>query len=76
MRTVANSRGPGKRDDMVAERANPRDAQLGERDAFTIRYGRQAIYEPEFTSDTLGAVVVSVREGWRTKEWLRHLGKD
>jgi len=40
---------------MLAERTNPRDAQLGERDTFTICYGRQAIYEPEFTSDTLEA---------------------
>jgi len=36
---VVNSRGPGKWDDMLAKRANPRDAQLGERDALAIRYG-------------------------------------
>ena len=55
MRTGANLRRPRKWDDMLAERTNPRDAQLGERDALTVRYGRQAIYEPEFTSDTLQA---------------------
>jgi hypothetical protein len=55
MRTVANLRGPRKRDDMLAERTNPRDAQLGKRDALTTCYGRQAIYEPERTSDTLEA---------------------
>jgi hypothetical protein len=35
---IANSRGSRKRDDMLAKRANPSDAQLGERNSFTIRY--------------------------------------
>jgi hypothetical protein len=53
---------------LLAERTNPGDAQLGERDALTTRYGRQAIYEPEFTSDTLEASGdVSKRRGGERK---------
>jgi len=37
---IVNSRGPRKWDDEVAVRANPRDAQLGNGDAFTLRNGR------------------------------------
>jgi len=40
---------------VVAKRANPRDAQLRERDTFTIRYGRQALHELEVMSDILEA---------------------
>ncbi len=50
-----NLRGSGKRDHVVAESANPRDAQLRDRDAFPIRYGRQTVHELEVMSDILGA---------------------
>ena len=40
---------------MVAESPNPRDAQLRDRDAFPIRYGRQTVHELEIMSDILGA---------------------
>jgi hypothetical protein len=42
-----NSRGTGKRDDMVAQGAYPCNAQLSERDAYTIRYFRQRVQELE-----------------------------
>ena len=54
---VEDSRGSRKRDDIVAKRTYPCDAQLGDRDAFTIRYGRQCIHELEVMSDVLGAHV-------------------
>jgi hypothetical protein len=47
---------------VVAESANPRDAQLRKRDAFPIRYGRQAIHELEVMSDILGASGMSEGE--------------
>jgi hypothetical protein len=50
-----NSRGSGKRDHVIAERADPRDAQLRDRDAFPIRYGRQTVHKLEVMSDILVA---------------------
>jgi len=35
---------------MVTKRGNPRNAQLGDRDALTIRYGRQSVDELEILS--------------------------
>ena len=59
---IVNSRGAGKRDDIVAERANPRNAQLGDRDAFTFRYGRQGVHELEIMPDVLRP------RGWVSKD--------
>jgi len=40
---------------VVAERADPRDAQLRDRDALSVRYGRQTLHELEVMSDVLEA---------------------
>jgi hypothetical protein len=50
-----NSRGSGKWDDAVTERTHPRDAQLRDRDALTVCYGRQAVHELKVMSDVLGS---------------------
>ena len=42
---MVNSRRPRKRNDVIAKSANPSDAQLRDRDAFTIRYGRQRFHQ-------------------------------
>ena len=47
------SRRSRKRDDVAAERANPSNTQLGDRDAFTIRYIRQTFHELEIVTDIL-----------------------
>jgi len=46
---------------MVTKRGNPRNAQLGDRDALTIRYGRQSIDELEILSYILEPVATSGR---------------
>jgi len=38
---------------VAAESANPSDTQLGDRDAFTIRYIRQTFHELEIVTDIL-----------------------
>jgi len=38
---------------VAAESANPSNTQLGDRDAFTIRYIRQAFHELEIVTNTL-----------------------
>ena len=50
---VVYSRGSRKRDDVAAESANPSNAQLGDRDALTIRYIRQSFHELEILTDIL-----------------------
>jgi hypothetical protein len=47
---------------VVAKSANPSDAQLSDRDAFTIRYGRQSFHELEVVIDILRLWRVSVSE--------------
>jgi hypothetical protein len=61
---VANSRGTGKRDHVIAEGANPGDAQLRERNALPIRNSRQSGYELEFDSRP---VCQQGRPGWTRK---------
>jgi len=46
---------------MVTKRANPRNAQLGDRDALTTRYGRQRVDELEIMPDILEPVATSGR---------------
>ena len=46
---------------MVTKRANPRNAQLSDRDALTTRYGRKSVDELEVMSDILEPVVTSGR---------------
>jgi hypothetical protein len=50
-----NSRRPGKWDDVVAKRPDPRDAQLSEADALTVRHGRHSIHESQIMFDILMA---------------------
>jgi hypothetical protein len=50
---VVYSRRSGKRDDVVAKSTNPSNAQLRDRDAFTIRYGRQRFHNLEVMTDIL-----------------------
>ena len=38
---------------MAAESANPGDTQLGDRDAFTVRYIGQTVHELEIVTDIL-----------------------
>ena len=54
---VKDSRGSRKRDDIVAKRAHPRNAELGNRDTFTIRYGGQSVHELEIMINVLWAHV-------------------
>lgn len=63
-----NSRGSGKRDDVVAERAHPCDTKLGERDFLTVRYGRQAVHELEVMSE----VLCNQRVRQQRNAWLAH----
>jgi hypothetical protein len=53
---ILYSRRSGKRDDVVAKSTNPSDAQLGDCDAFTIRYGRQSFHELK--------VVINILRSW------------
>jgi len=46
---------------MITKCANPGNAQLGDSDSFTVRYGRQSVYELEVLSDILRRVVILSR---------------
>jgi hypothetical protein len=61
MRMFVNSRRSGKRDDVVAKRSNPCNAQLGEGDALTVCYGRKSVHESQVVLDILRPVL-SVRK--------------
>jgi hypothetical protein len=53
MKQSQNSRGAGKRNNVITQCANPGKAQLCDRYAFTIRDDFQIVYELEVMADVL-----------------------